>query len=66
MRRMDVVVLLVKVAAMVLVLYGGWLCVWHRATERANEERASRSARHLRLIGELGEAAANEPLKKAA
>jgi hypothetical protein len=63
---MDFVVLVMKVAAMVLVLYGGWLCLWQRVTERASEERAPRSPRHLRLISEMGEAAANEPLKKAA
>jgi len=49
---MELVVLAVKIAAAVLVVYGGWLCLWHRATTS--------------LIHELGEAAANEPLKKAA
>lgn len=63
---MDVMVLAVKLAAIVLVLYGGCLCLWHRATERASDERTPRSRRHLRLIHEMGEAAANEPLKKAA
>jgi hypothetical protein len=63
---MEILVLAVKLAALVLVVYGGCLCLWHRATERASDERAPRSARNLRLIGEMGEAAANEPLKKAA
>jgi len=63
---MEIVVLAVKLAAMVLVVYGGCLCLWHRATERAGDERPPHSARKLRLISEMGEAAANEPLKKAA
>ena len=63
---MEIAVLAVKLAAIALVLYGGGLCLWHRATERASGERPARSARHLRLIHELGEVAANEPLKKAA
>jgi hypothetical protein len=62
---MDVVILAVKLAAIVLVLYGGCLCLWHRATEQAGDERPARSPRNLRLIHEMGEAA-NEPLKKAA
>jgi hypothetical protein len=45
------VILAVTIAAAGLVLYGGCLCLWHRATEPVNHE--------------LGEAA-NEPLKKAA
>lgn len=63
---MEIVVMAVKLAAIVLVIYGGCLCLWHRATEQASEERPERSARNLRLINEMGEAAANEPLKKAA
>ena len=63
---MELVVLAVKVAAAVLVVYGGWLCFWHRATRLASGERPERSPRNLRLIHEMGEAAANEPLKKAA
>lgn len=63
---MEIVVLAVKVAAILLVIYGGCLCLWHRATERASNERSARSTRNLRLIYEMGEAAGNEPLKKAA
>ena len=63
---MEIVVLAVKLAALVLVVYGGCLCLWHRATERGSDERPVRSQRNLRLIHEMGEAAANEPLKKAA
>ena len=63
---MELVVLAVKVAAAVLVAYGGWLCLRHRAIGQASDERPARSPRNLRLIHEMGEAAANEPLKKAA
>jgi hypothetical protein len=63
---MEIVVMAVKLAAIVLVVYGGCLCLWHRATEQTSEKRPGRSARNLRLINEMGEAAANEPLKKAA
>ena len=52
---MELVVLAVKIAAAVLVVYGGWLCLWHRATTRpASDERPARSPRNLRLIHELG------------
>ena len=62
---MEIVVLAVKLAAVVLVVYGGCLCLWHRATEQASEQRPPHSRRNVRLIHEMGEAA-NEPLKKAA
>lgn len=63
---MDLVILAAKLASIVLVVYGGCLCLWHRATEQASRERAPHSPRNLRFIHEIGEAAANEPLKKAA
>jgi hypothetical protein len=63
---MDLVVLAVKLASIVLVVYGGWLCLWHRAAEQASKERVPHSARNLRFIHEMGDVAANEPLKKAA
>ena len=63
---LDLVVLAVKIAAIGLVVYGGCLCLWHRLTERSSDARAQRTARNLRLINEMGEEAANEPLKKAA
>jgi len=39
---MDIVILAVKLAAVVLVVYGGCLCLWHRATEPASEARLPR------------------------
>jgi hypothetical protein len=38
----------------------------HRATERGSDERPVRSPRNLRLIHEMGELAANQPLEQAA
>jgi hypothetical protein len=60
---MELVVGALKVAALALVVYGGALCLWHRATERPGERRVRRyrGPRSTRLIAELGKRRAREP-----
>ena len=54
---MDILVAALQVGLILLVVYGGALCLWHRATEPLSEQRRRRyrGRRQLRLVHELGE-----------
>ncbi len=60
---MEILIFAARIAALALVVYGGVLCLWHRATERPGVRRTQvyRGRRNMRLISEIARRRAREP-----